>query len=125
MTENAQGLVSHCTFFSSMNSRGPVVQPFFLLLQFGLASASGHPAGTTDAVAGAFAESGPSSALQALHVCVFHAYFSCTFLMAPSIQQLVLMQKSLKEEEDGLKFKIQVEKKNGDLTVSCQDFRNI
>ena len=45
--------------------------------------------------------------------------------MAPSIQQLVLMQKSLKVEEDGLKFKIQVEKKNGDLTVSCQDFRNI
>lgn len=47
---------------------------------------------------------------------VFHAYFSCTFLMAPSIQQLVLMQKSLKVEEDGLKFKIQVEKKNGDLS---------
>lgn len=32
VTENAQGLVSHCTFFSSMNSRGPIVQPFFLLL---------------------------------------------------------------------------------------------
>lgn len=38
---------------------------------------------------------------------------------------LVLMQKNLEVEEDGLKFKIQGEIKNGDLTVSCQDFKNI
>ena len=67
MTENAQGLVSHCTFFSSMNSRGPIVQPFFLLLQFGLASASGRPAGTTDAVAGV--PEGPVPGFMAEELC--------------------------------------------------------
>lgn len=86
MTENAQGLVSHCTFFSSMIQGDPLYSPSSCC--FGSAwPAWGCPVGTTDAGASTSAESRPPPAPRAVHVCVFHTYFSCTFLTAPSIRQ--------------------------------------
>lgn len=57
--------------------------------------------------------SAPSSAPRAFHFCVFRAHFSCTFCMAPSIQQPGLdTEEPGKKEENGLNFKI-FKEKNG------------
>lgn len=113
MTENAQGLVSHCTFFSSMIQGDPLYSPSSCC--FGSAwPAWGCPVGTMDAGASTPLSPGHlqphGRSMSVFSTLISHALFSRLLPFG----SLVLMQKSL-EVEDGFRYKIQGGKKNGDL----------
>lgn len=126
MTENAQGLVSHCTFFSSMIQGDPLYSPSSCC--FGSAwPAWGCPVGTT------MREPAPplshghlqphGRSMSVFSTLISHALFSRLLPFG----SLVLMQKSL-EVEDGFRYKIQGgKKKMGTYHVlsGCQNILNV
>lgn len=104
VTENAQGLVSHCTFFS-MNSRGPTVQPLLpaVVVWPGLCLQAAQQGLRMQLLKPLLS---PGHLQPHRHsMSVFHAYFSCLFSWLLLSSSWSWCRRAWKWKEDGLKFK--------------------